>query len=117
MDFEAKYQEQSRDIDTITQLHAKSVLVRMLCRIECRWRRFRTRPMLFRVVKGLGRTIGEPVEIVHYPNSDGLSLAGQGRMTELVLLQGMRVNAYEILDTDKHSQTRARTRIQPRWVD
>lgn len=73
--------------------------------------------MHFEWTKTEGVPVGDPVEVNHLTLHDMMDYAVECKMTDLILLQGLRANAIHYIDTEVKGEMWGTTTFQPRWVD
>jgi hypothetical protein len=95
----------------------KKLFDRLGNRLEFYRRRFRNEPLQFHWVESEGESVGRPIEISHLTLHDMMEHQANGRMTELVLLEGVRVNAIQVVSFERLNEWNGKTIIQPRWVE
>ncbi len=61
--------------------------------------------------------VGNPIEVTHEAGDADREYALDCEMTDLILLNGMKVNAIQHLHTTVLDRTLAITTFQPRWIE
>ena len=112
------FEEFSAEIQRLTNLHQRSRLVRVVSRAEYLWRRYwKNEPLQFAFTDGnKGRPIGGTIDVYHLRLPDMMEHEARGQLTAKVLLDGLRVNAFSILNS-QGIDMQGKTTIQPRWID
>ncbi len=108
--------ELSRVVDSVTKAHKLSWVMRLLHRLAFYYLRLRNKPISFSLVGAEGTAVGEPLDVHHLRLYDMAEHAVCGVLTGKVLLEGLRTNAYEVVDYQPLNDDWAKTKIQPRWV-
>ncbi len=108
--------EFSRIIDSVAEGHKLSWLMRLVHRLAYYYLRLRNKPICFSLVGAEGTAVGEPLEVQHLRLYDMSEHAVCGALTGKVLLEGLRINAYQVVDYQPLNDDWAKSKIQPRWV-
>lgn len=106
----------SPEIDAFAKAFKSSRCARFICRLQYHWLKWRNTPLLFEWVGEEGEPVGEPIEICHLRLHDMMEHEALGVMTEKVLLEGLRANAFQVLGFEHSGTLNGKTTIQPRWA-
>lgn len=103
----------------IEQLAARfntSRMARFLMWCECKRRHYRNTPFAFMWVEHEGVPVGPPLEVHHLTLHDMMEHQAAGRLTDEILLRGLRANAIQRVSFERTGDYWGKTTIQPRWV-
>lgn len=106
----------SAEIDILVSIWKEGRLARIFCWVQYRWLKYRNTPFGFRWVDDEGESVGEPIAVYHMTLYDMMDHQARGIMTGKVLLEGLRVNAIQVLSVERIDDMTSKTMIQPRWV-
>lgn len=114
--YEVMFQQFSYKVVRIAETWSSSI-TRLLCFAERAWRRWGNNPLPFAWVSDKeGEPMGNPVVIEHLTFHDMMEHQACGVLTDLVLLHGLRANAFSVVSRESLGDCRARAKIQPRWI-
>ncbi|MBP9668840.1 MAG: hypothetical protein KBE09_00955 [Candidatus Pacebacteria bacterium] len=110
------YTEQKELINELCTQYQASRFARfmMWCERQCRFRA--NKPFSFTWVEEAGDPVGPPLEVHHLTLHDMMEHAASGRLTDEILLRGLRANAIQYVRFERIDDFSGKTTIQPRWI-
>jgi hypothetical protein len=117
LEYEAMFQQFSIRVSRIAETWS-SPITRFASFLEYTWRRrWSNKPLPFAWV-GIkeGEPMGNPVVVEHLTLHDMMEHQACGILTDLVLLHGLRANAFSVISRELLGNFRGMTKIQPRWI-
>ena len=114
-----EFEEFSGDINRVAEQHSKYYgIYKVMCRIECWIREKNNAPLPFkRVGDGEGEKVGDPIKIDHLTTHDMMGHQARHTLTEKVFLEGVKINAFSVLDFVRLGKHIGISTIQPLWVE
>ena len=111
------FEEFAAYVARVADRFPKSWFTQRRCWSERRRRMRENRPLPFKWVGYEGERVGEPIMVPHCTTHDQMPHAVRGVLTDMVLLNGARINAFQNLETHLHDGHWGESIIQPRWID
>lgn len=113
------FEELCQTIDEIASEYHKSLIARAVLACEYLYRKhWLNKPIPFiRVNEDEGEPVGEPFDVTHLRLCDMLDHAARGELTTLVMIDGLRINAFSVGRFEAIDTGYGRHMIQPRWVE
>ena len=114
-----EFEEFSKDVKNVADQHPRYWIFRALGSLECWLRMKRNTPLPFKLVSlGEGETVSGSLKINHTTlHCDTMPHKARRTLTEKVLLEGLKVNAFTIIAFKKLGKCTGESTIQPMWVE